>query len=335
MISLFLRLCWSRLMSLSLSSLSSPDAIPHQSLSHVVTRSGQGFSLLLTSFFSLLSAAHFTVTMTKARPGRRSSRANSKCAGIRSIVSNLISSDRSSSAPTPITMIDSDSEGDDATLQQSSQQSSVTSASFTPPASSHSGKMTAAIRKIRDQLAEATAAAVSAAQVDVDLDSSMTEMQCGIESFFSRATSSPIMIDDDRDSECRVHRRTMSDITNVVCASSSSRQSTQRKSNERRRALYHQMRARFAHPDDNSKCRECGKREHTSLHHEADFRRAGTNIPAPSAMGINRLAGEVKRCTRKDGSIGLVSLCCTCHRSEELQIRWVPNSTMTSRGRLL
>jgi hypothetical protein len=37
-------------------------------------------------------------------------------------------------------------------------------------------------------------------------------------------------------------------------------------------------------------------------------------IRAPSTMSPGQLAAEVKRCTMKDGSIGLVSVCVSCHR---------------------
>jgi hypothetical protein len=90
-----------------------------------------------------------------------------------------------------------------------------------------------------------------------------------------------------------------------------------------RRASYYQaIRARFGHPNDSTKCRYCGVLEHVALHHEDDFKRAGTNIPAPSILSPNRLAAEVKRCTRKDGSIGLVSLCFQCHCNAERKLRF-------------
>ena len=90
----------------------------------------------------------------------------------------------------------------------------------------------------------------------------------------------------------------------------------------RKASHYQLIRARFGHPNDNTKCGYCGVLEHVALHHEDDFKRAGTNIPAPSIMSPNRLAAEVKRCTRKDGSIGLVSLCFQCHCKAERKLRF-------------
>ena len=46
-------------------------------------------------------------------------------------------------------------------------------------------------------------------------------------------------------------------------------------------SFYQSIRARFAHPDDNIMCWYCGVRQHTGLHHEDEFERAATNIPAP------------------------------------------------------
>jgi hypothetical protein len=127
----------------------------------------------------------------------------------------------------------------------------------------------------------------------------------------------------------------MSDITAVRGLACVRRLRTQQLSNEKRRAFYREMRARFAHPQDNSKCRKCKRREHTSLHHEADFRRAGTHIATPSSMSLSGLEKEVERCARKDGSIGLVSLCWTCHRTEERRIQGPAKSSSLDRRRML
>ena len=82
---------------------------------------------------------------------------------------------------------------------------------------------------------------------------------------------------------------------------------------DKQRAFYLQVRAQMAHPDNDTKCAYCGEREHSALHHEVEFERAGTGITMPASMTPPQLAAEVKRCTREDGTIGLVSVCLVCH----------------------
>ena len=105
-----------------------------------------------------------------------------------------------------------------------------------------------------------------------------------------------------------VHR-TLSDVT------------SERRYHKKRKSFYRKIRARFALPANRKKCAHCGIFEHSSLHHEADFTRAGTNIRAPSLLSPKALAAEVKRCTRADGSVGLVALCVSCHREAGLKLR--------------
>jgi hypothetical protein len=85
---------------------------------------------------------------------------------------------------------------------------------------------------------------------------------------------------------------------------------------------YQSVRARFGHPNDSTKCRYCGVLEHCSLHHEDDFKRVGTNIRPPSQMSPAVLDAEIRRCTRKDASIGLVSLCFQCHCKAGRKLRF-------------
>ena len=83
---------------------------------------------------------------------------------------------------------------------------------------------------------------------------------------------------------------------------------------EKKRNFYQLMRIKHAHPEDGTKCSYCGQRDHAVLHHEHDCRRAGTGIHRPSQLSPRQLEEEVKRCTRKDGTTGLVSLCLKCHK---------------------
>jgi hypothetical protein len=64
-------------------------------------------------------------------------------------------------------------------------------------------------------------------------------------------------------------------------------------------------------------CKYCGMREHTAVHHEDEFKRAGTTIRAPSNMCPTQLQAEVNRCLREDGTIGLASVCTPCHHQAE------------------
>jgi hypothetical protein len=118
--------------------------------------------------------------------------------------------------------------------------------------------------------------------------------------------------------------RTLSDVTN------------ERRYYKKKKSFYRKIRARFAHPANRKMCAYCGIFEHSSLHHEAEFKRAGTNIRAPSLLSPAGLAAEVKRCTRADGSVGLVALCASCHREAGLSLkRSAPSSFWSSRPWLL
>jgi hypothetical protein len=151
------------------------------------------------------------------------------------------------------------------------------------------------------------------------LCSRVTSSQLPIESFFvspaTRSSSTPITVDGGAQP---VVRRAMSDITNVATSSASSSQSLRdaRKYAKRRR-FYREIRARLANPADNTKCKYCGMREHTCLHHEIDFRRRGTNIREPSSLHRAQLEAEVLRCIRPDGSVGLVAVCTQCHHEAD------------------
>ena len=127
-----------------------------------------------------------------------------------------------------------------------------------------------------------------------------------------------------------VVRRALSDITNNTTNSTASTNvrlppgsvffSTP--SHLKKKDFYYSIRAQLAHLADNTMCASCGVREHSSLHHEAEFTRAGTNIRAPSLLSPTGLAAEVERCTRADGSIGLVAVCAPCHyRAERILSR--------------
>jgi hypothetical protein len=81
-----------------------------------------------------------------------------------------------------------------------------------------------------------------------------------------------------RDADCAaaVDRHVLSDISNVNNSNFSS--SRHVRHNHKKRSFYQSTRARLAHPDDNTMCAYCGKREHTALHHEDGFKRAGTAV---------------------------------------------------------
>ena len=170
-------------------------------------------------------------------------------------------------------------------------------------------KMTAATRREHDRLA---AVATPATQIDDDYDSDEDRLPLSL--LFSR----PIQLSlptQSSSSSSPVVRAALSDLTNIAVAPgvySDCKARCYRKKS----SFYQSIRARFAHPDDNIMCRFCGVRQHTGLHHEDGFERAATNIPAPCHMTPARLTTEVKRCTRKNGSVGLVSLCDQCHQEE-------------------
>jgi hypothetical protein len=273
--------------------------------------------------------------------------------GHRPIDSYLLPNNRSSSALTSISIVDSDSD-DDVTLLQSSQQATDSTLALFPESPVLSPrKMTAAMRKRRDDHAAAAVAASSAVEL-------------------RRTTSLPVSLDDwdshddqlpfsgllfhwtqSASESTAIDRRALSDISNVtppIALSISSRQALEARmlppKYQRMKLAYQRMRARFAHPDDSTMCRYCGIREHSALHHEDVFKRSGSvshsyphvahssthrfaspthlnpcsgycgtvQIRAPSQMTPAQLDAEVERCTRKDGSIGLASVCTPCHR---------------------
>jgi hypothetical protein len=129
-------------------------------------------------------------------------------------------------------------------------------------------------------------------------------------------------------------RRAMSNISNTVntirAAALLRQPAATRRIRESKRNYYVSTRVRYAHPEDGTKCAYCRQREHAVLHHEHDFRRAGTGIMAPSAMTANQLEEEVKRCTRMDGTIGLVSLCLKCHKQAHLTRQGSSNASPNS-----
>jgi hypothetical protein len=75
-----------------------------------------------------------------------------------------------------------------------------------------------------------------------------------------------------------VVRRALSDISNVC----PSRDQWQQQYYAAQKRFYYQVRQRFAHPADNTMCAYCGVREHTALHHEEGFERAGTGVSTQS-----------------------------------------------------
>ena len=113
-----------------------------------------------------------------------------------------------------------------------------------------------------------------------------------------------------------VVRRTLSVITNIGQAVASELRGEARKS-----AYYYFVRAQLAHPHDKTKCAYCGERDVHSLHHELEFNRAGARLRTPRSMSATALAREVERCSRADGSIGLVALCKTCHADADGRVR--------------
>ena len=134
--------------------------------------------------------------------------------------------------------------------------------------------------------------------------------QSRINTFFhpiSRSSSSPTPVPPLSSTHSTVVVRALSDISN-------SERAKRQANHQKKKAFYDSTRARFAHPNNNAMCARCGVREHCHLHHERRFSRTGTNIRAPSSMTPPVLAGEIRRCTKSDGTVGLISLCNTCHR---------------------
>ena len=181
------------------------------------------------------------------------------------------------------------------------------------PSSHPTRKMTAAMRKERDGLT-AVAVTSSACPSAVSADVRCTPRPHRINAFFHRSSSSTLAVDDAVDDDYDSDGDTLSssqllpcssqpsqstppssqltpvvgcqltDITNVVvhtlavCKRSSSSGSTsaQRLAFDRQRSYFRLVRARHAHPDDNTMCAYCGEHEHPALHHK--FKRAVTGV---------------------------------------------------------
>ena len=230
-----------------------------------------------------------------------------------------------------ISIVDSDTD-DDVTPLQSSQQSAESNSSsvsppcFPSPSSSYpTQRATAAIRRKRDRLAALTGSALSPATSSAaNADIARTPRPQCIDSFLPRTSSLPLSVNSsDNDNvpssshSAPVSRVTLSVITNVV---ESPAMVKSRFNNAKQRAFYQLVRNQLGHVNDGEMCRYCGERKHTTIHHEADFRRNG-NIRPPSVMRPKALRAEVLRCTREDGTIGLASLCNQCHFEAERQLR--------------
>jgi hypothetical protein len=71
----------------------------------------------------------------------------------------------------------------------------------------------------------------------------------------------------------RVVRRVLSDVANVRHRGDRSAES--KRQYRKVKSFYEQVRDRFGHPADRSMCAYCGEWEHTALHHEKGFERAG------------------------------------------------------------
>jgi hypothetical protein len=69
-----------------------------------------------------------------------------------------------------------------------------------------------------------------------------------------------------------VVRRALSDISNVQ---REARRRNGQAMNARRKEFYDEVRRRFAHPLDRTKCLHCGIRDHSAIHHADDFKRNG------------------------------------------------------------
>jgi hypothetical protein len=104
---------------------------------------------------------------------------------------------------------------------------------------------------------------------------------------------------------------------------------------QKRKALYQSTRGQLAHPDDNTMCAYCGTREHAALHHEDDFQRASAGIRQPSNLTRAQLRAEVKRCTREDGTKGLVAVCLPCHHRASKSQCIIPDATYTTKRRAI
>jgi hypothetical protein len=135
--------------------------------------------------------------------------------------------------------------------------------------------MTAAMRKQRDRAAAAAAAphTCSSSITVSDSDSDDENDKLPLTVWMSRWAQQSSL---SQSTTPAVVRRAMSDITNVNNSNFSLSRHAQH--NQAKRSFYQRVRAQLAHPDDNTMCAYCGEREHTALHHEDDFKRAGTAV---------------------------------------------------------
>jgi hypothetical protein len=76
-----------------------------------------------------------------------------------------------------------------------------------------------------------------------------------------------------------VVHRALSDVSNVR------RLHWRRVQYAQKKSFYHQVRQRFALPENRAMCTYCGVREHTALHHEDGFERAGTGVSSLALQG--------------------------------------------------
>jgi hypothetical protein len=217
----------------------------------------------------------------------------------------------------PTTIIITDDESDETQLQSSQQSTTsfpLSSSSWSFPNSVVTRKMTAAMRLKRDR---AAAEADSMAHVSIgSSSSSQTDTGPPFDLDPFSLLSPPLSSSSPATLRCNpsVVRRSLSDIGNIDTRHEAAR-CRQARYDAGRRVFYQTIRRRFASGDDDTMCGYCGERKHVALHHEADFRRASAqqHHRPPSHMSSAELEIEVKRCTRKDGSIGLVSVCNQCH----------------------
>jgi hypothetical protein len=79
-------------------------------------------------------------------------------------------------------------------------------------------------------------------------------------------------------------RRSLSDISNVRNRGDRSAESLRQYA--RTKSRYQELRTQLAHPADRSKCAYCGVWEHSAIHHEGGFTRAGvvSSYCMPSAV---------------------------------------------------
>ena len=200
-------------------------------------------------------------------------------------------------------------------------------------------KMTAAMRQRRDRRGAVTTPNTPSSHTNSDSNFEIDRMPPALLlldndtrarliewcAHFSRSSSLPLPAP--APAPTPVFRRALSVITNIGQAVAS-----ELRGEARRSAYYYFVRAQLAHPHDKTKCAYCGERDVHSLHHELDFNRAGTGLRTPRYLSATALAREVKRCARADGSIGLVSLCKTCHADADRRVRQAKRLHSTMEG---